>query len=620
MLLNVIPKRLRSFPISFLNSRNISPILLLLVYLPPSSSRYSVSANELSACIDSLLNSLISEHSISLPHFCVLGDFNLPKSQWKTLSSSVDYELHVLDILSNHFLIPIIINTPTHIANNVLDNILVSDPSLFNLLSIDSVANISDHYPIIFECIISEQLVLVSSPLQYNFNNLRSLNNFRSYWQPFDYSNHPSSTVEEFYLHLHNAIALTLVKKRTKRVELPYYYTSHTVHCYNRLETLKRRCIRNPTNKNLTNLNSSQKDFDNFAELDRITLLHGSTTHLISESFKLLRSLSSQTLPQIKFRGDNYFNSVAAIVNGFNDFFAENFNLQHFDDVVPPTDCSLELDGVLDTFSPCEIVNFINNLKSSTSPTNDGFPTRLLKLHSELFGKLPHPVFRSVVLTRIFPAEWKVSHILPLYKDGPKNCIENYRPISLLPKVSLIFERILFNYIYLAIKDKLHPKQFGFQAKRGAVLQLLDYLETIYRHSSSILFAVYLDYAKAFDKVPYAVLLKKLHTFGMDLNFISLMRSYLLDRTQKASAQGQLSNALPVLSGVPQGSVLGPLLFLLFINDLPAIFLDAIPWLFADDLKLLFNTANFHDDSARLHNWNLSKGMLANTAKTKTQL
>ena len=211
-----------------------------------------------------------------------------------------------------------------------------------------------------------------------------------------------------------------------------------------------------------------------------------------------------------------------------------------------------------------------------------------------------------------------MSHILPLHKDGPKNCIENHRPISLLPKVSLIFERILFNYIYSAIKDKLHPKQFGFQAKRGAVLQLLDYLETIYRQSSSILFAVYLDYAKAFDKVPYAILLKKLHTFGMDLNFISLMRSYLLDRTQRVSAQGQLSNALPVLSGVPQGSVLGPLLFLLFIKDLPAIFLDAIPWLLADDLKLLFNTANFHDDLARLHNWNLSNGMLANTAKTKT--
>ena len=232
-----------------LNSRRVSPILLLLVYLPPFSSRYSVSTNELSACIDSLLNSLISEHSISVPHFCVLGDFNLPKSQWKTLSSSVDYELHVLDFLSNHFLTPITINTPTLIANNVLDNILVSDPSLFDLLSIDSLANISDHCPLFFECIISEQLVLVSSPLQYNFNSMRSLNNFRSYWQRFDYSNHPSSPVEEFYLHLHNAIALTLVEKRTKSVKLPYYYTSHTVHRYNRLETLKRRCIRNPTNK-----------------------------------------------------------------------------------------------------------------------------------------------------------------------------------------------------------------------------------------------------------------------------------------------------------------------------------------------------------------------------------
>ena len=220
-------------------------------------------------------------------------------------------------------------------------------------------------------------------------------------------------------------------------------------------------------------------------------------------------------------------------------------------------------------------------------------------------------------MARIFPPEWNVSHILPLHKDGPQYCIENYRPISLLPKVSLIFERILFIYIYSAIKDKLHPKQFGLQAKQGTVLQLLDYLETIYRQSSSILFAVYLDYAKTFDRVPYAVLLKKRHTFGKDLNFISLMRSYMLDRTQKVFAQGYLSNAVPVLSGVPEGFVLGPLLFLLFINDLQAIFLAAIPWLFANDSKLLFNTANFHDDLARLHKWNVSNGMLANTAKQR---
>ena len=149
-------------------------------------------------------------------------------------------------------------------------------------------------------------------------------------------------------------------------------------------------------------------------------------------------------------------------------------------------------------------------------------------------------------------------------------------------------------------------------------MQRLDYLEFIYGQSSSILSVVYRDYAKAFDEVPYAVLLKKLHTFGMDLNFISLMRSYLLDRTQEVSAQGQLSNALPELSGVPHVSVLGPFLFLLFNNDLPAVLLDATPSLFADDLKLLFNTANFHDDLARLPNWNLSDGMLANIAKTKT--
>ena len=176
----------------------------------------------------------------------------------------------------------------------------------------------------------------------------------------------------------------------------------------------------------MTTLNCSQKDFDGFVELDRNTLFHGSTTHFFSESFKLLRSLFCQTLPQIMFRGDDCFKSVSEIVNGFNDFFVESFNLQHFDFGLPSTDCSLELDGGLDTFSPCETVYCINNLKPSTSPTNDGFLTLLLNYHSEIFGKFLHPVFSSVVLTRIFRPECKVSHILPLQKDSFKKCIENF--------------------------------------------------------------------------------------------------------------------------------------------------------------------------------------------------
>ena len=131
-----------------------------------------------------------------------------------------------------------------------------------------------------------------------------------------------------------------------------------------------------------------------------------------------------------------------------------------------------------------------------------------------------------------------------------------------------------------------------------------------------ITYTVYLDYEKAFHKVPHTILLSKLRKFGLDECFLELLSSYLKDRIQNVKIDNHVSDSVNIASGVPQGSVLGPLFFILFLNDLPSIFLDCIPWLFADDLKLLSNSLNIHNDLARLSNWNVSNGMIANSSKT----
>ena len=124
-----------------------------------------------------------------------------------------------------------------------------------------------------------------------------------------------------------------------------------------------------------------------------------------------------------------------------------------------------------------------------------------------------------------------------------------------------------------------------------------------------------MDYEKAFDKVHHKIL-SKLKLFGFDSELLLLFETYPNGRTQVVNVNGYFSEHLSVPSGVPQGSVLGPFLFLIIINDLPSIFLDAMIWLFADDLKLLFSSLNFHNDLTRLYNWNLSNGMIANLGKT----
>ena len=165
---------------------------------------------------------------------------------------------------------------------------------------------------------------------------------------------------------------------------------------------------------------------------------------------------------------------------------------------------------------------------------------------------------------------------------------------------------------------KTLPANLVSSLKRVQYYNWLILLETVRNSNSPLLFSIYMDSVKAFNRVPFNILLSELHKIGLDDNFVALIRSYFFGRRQIVIIRNQSSQPLKVKSGVPQGSVLGPLLFLLSINDMPSIFIDSIPWLFADDLKLFFQSLNFHDDLARLHSWNIAIGMLANSAKSKS--
>ena len=192
-------------------------------------------------------------------------------------------------------------------------------------------------------------------------------------------------------------------------------------------------------------------------------------------------------------------------------------------------------------------------------------------------------------------------YVCPVFKDGNKKDVSCYRPISLISCVSKVFERILFDHIFSFVHSSLHAQQFGFRKKRSAILQLLVFLDRIHQYNDDKelehLSVLYLDFSKAFDTFPHNLLIRKLRNFGIEGKSLKLINSYLLGCVQSVKLNSTVSLPLRVTSGVPQGSILGPLLFVMYINDLPESLQECFGY--TDDYIILFKNQDEVDEGTK---------------------
>ena len=285
--------------------------------------------------------------------------------------------------------------------------------------------------------------------------------------------------------------------------------------------------------------------------------------------------------------------------------------------------CESEINDISITVN--DVKEAIKDIPSYSAPGPDKLPAILLKECSEEIAEAIVMIWRRSVDTSEIPQMMKLQTIIPVYKKENKALPENYRPVSLTSHLIKIFGRIVRKQIIKHIEDNrlLSENQHAFRAGRSCLTQLLQHMDAVLKSLENNLNidVVYLDFSKAFDYVDHNMLLKKVKQFGIKGKLYSWIESFITNRYQQVLVDGKLSSRERVVSGVPQGTVLGPLLFLIFIDDLESSLKHSILRIFADDSKLVKEIQN-KDDHCELQDdlnaaiiWAANNNMELNQSK-----
>ena len=305
----------------------------------------------------------------------------------------------------------------------------------------------------------------------------------------------------------------------------------------------------------------------------------------IRNTWKTINEIISKSPPKKQFPtffrdGQKEITEISEIANKFNTLFThigpnQSKNINYTGDktyktyLKEPNKVSLKFEKVSET----NVMQIINNLPNKNSCGFDGISTIVMKSIKNVILKPLTLIINQIINTGVFPNKLKIAKITPIFKKDDRTLFTNYRPISLLPIFSKVIEKVISIQINdFFVENKLFfNHQYGFRSGHStelAALELTDRIITALDNHNTPL-NIFLDLSKAFDTLDHTILLDKLLYYGIRSTAYNLLRSYLANREQFVELNDTASKTLPIVTGVPQGSILGPLLFLIYINDFP---------------------------------------------------
>lgn len=547
----------------------------------------------------------------------IVGDFNLPQVyNHDSLETSTSNNHRFSDLLNDNFLHQIN-NYPTR-NNNILDLLITNTPELLSItdvLSPNQMGIYTDHNGLLFNV----QMVLKAPPkfLRYVYDfpkgdlpglkvslanacllscisdDNENLDNDWSFWK------------ESFLSHVDQFVP----KRKLKDRNSPPWINANIRHLLNQKDTIRRKLRSNSSpllKQSYRDLRAQIKQLiqeSRSAYFDKVGFEIHTNPKRFWSLIKTFTKSSNRTIPSsVSFHANNpdtptvTADKPQVIADLFNTYFQSVQKLPSADncfednrDVITTSDLpSFEVTNA-------EVKHYLNTIDVNKATGPDGISGRLLKECADEICDSLTKLFNKSLRTGVVPTEWKLANIIPLYKHGVKSHIENYRPISLLSLVSKLLERCILKQLLSKVTHLIHNNQHGFLPRKSCTTHLLTTFNDIGMRldTGEEIDILYTDMSKAFDRVNHNLLLAKLKHAGLPSPFLKWMSSYISNRQQQVIVLGATSQPLTVVSGVPQGSILGPILFLIYSNDILSSCDKGA--MYADDLKCYKSITSYDD-------------------------